>query len=159
MPGYDIAGLIDRPLGEVFDFVAVHQVENHPQWEPEVLAIRKVTEGPLRAGSRAVMMRREFGRTRELPYSVVAYVPEQTIAMRSIDKAMTFEIAFHFAQKGPATTEVRVVVNIEPNGLLALLGPVIAASLRRNGLRLMRRLKTVVETAFPISDGASTTEY
>lgn len=145
MPGYEVVELVHRPVGEVFDFVGVHQVENHPRWEPEVVSIRKVTEGPLRAGSQAVMTRREFGRSRELPYSVTEFVPERVIAMRSEDKSLTFEIAFHFAAKGPATTELRVVVNLQPHGVLTLFGPLINAVFHRNGVRLTRRLKSLVE--------------
>jgi hypothetical protein len=46
MAGYQVSERIYRSLSEVFDFVATHQVENHPKWEPEVVSIRKVTDGP-----------------------------------------------------------------------------------------------------------------
>lgn len=145
MPGYQLTVRIDRPAPEVFDFVATHQVENHPIWEPEVLSIRKQTEGPLRAGSQAVMTRRDFGYRREVPYSVTAFEPERMIALRSVERSLTFDIAFHFAPAGPTHTDLRIEVGLRPAGMFKPLAPVMTAMFRRNGTRLARRLKHAVE--------------
>jgi hypothetical protein len=37
--------LIDRPPAEVFRFIAVDHVRNHPRWDPK-MAIEQLTEGP-----------------------------------------------------------------------------------------------------------------
>jgi hypothetical protein len=145
MTGYRLSVLIDRPLPEVFDYVATHHDENHPNWEPEVLAIRKVTDGPLRVGSEAVMTRRDFGYTRDVPYSVTEFEPERVIAMRSVERSLTFDIAFRFAPRGPEKTELITVVDIAASGLLRPLESVINAMFRRSGVSRANRLKQVVE--------------
>jgi hypothetical protein len=148
MPGYQLSELIHRSPPEVFDFVATHQVENHPRWEPEVLSIRQVTEGPLRAGFQAVMVRQDFGRRRrEIPYEVIAFERERIMTLRSVEKSMTFEITFQFAPAGPAATNLGVAVRIQPQGLLKPLGPALALLFRRNGIRLTRRLRNLVEAS------------
>ena len=147
MPGYRLTEVIARPVAEVFDFVATRQVENHPKWEPEVRSVRKVTAGPLRTGSRAVMTLVDFGRPRDVPYEVVAFDPERNITLRSVEDTLTFEIAFQFAAHGPTSTDLTVTVRLEPHGLFALFGPLLGAMFRRNGIRLTRRLKHVVETS------------
>ena len=147
MPGYRLTVLIDRPVPEVFDYVATHQVENHPNWEPEVLSIRKVTDGPLRTGNQAVMTRKDFGRPRQVPYSITAFAPEQTIAIRSVERSLTFDIAFRFTPATASSTELSIVVDLTPSGPLRPLGPVMAALFRRNGKRLTQRLKQLVEAS------------
>ena len=31
----DVSTVVDRPVATVWDFSAVHHVENHPRWDPE----------------------------------------------------------------------------------------------------------------------------
>lgn len=92
MSGYRLSVLIDRPLPEVFDYVATHHAENHPTWEPEVLA------------------------------------------MRSVERSLTFDIAFHFAPQGPEKTELITAVDIAASGLLRPLESIINALFRRCGV-------------------------
>ena len=145
MPGYQLSELIRRPVHEVFDFVATHQFENHPKWEPEVLSIRKLTDGPLRTGTRAVMVRQEFGRRREVPYEVVEFEPERIMTVRSVEKWIIFQITFQFAPAAPAATNLGVAVSIHLHGIMKLLGPGLNVLFRRNGTLLTRRLKEIVE--------------
>jgi hypothetical protein len=63
-------------------------------WESEVVEIRPLTEPPVRVGSRAVMVRREYGPRSEVTYEVTAFDQDRRIAFRHISTQMAFEIAF-----------------------------------------------------------------
>ena len=46
-----VTDVFEHPIAEVFRFHAIDHVTNHPRWDPHIRLI-KLTEGPLRAGSR-----------------------------------------------------------------------------------------------------------
>ena len=61
MATYAATYRVARTPEEVFDVIGTHCYENHPHWEREVVAIQPVTPGPIGLGSRAIMVRQEYG--------------------------------------------------------------------------------------------------
>lgn len=51
----EVTIVIDRPVSLVWDFYAVHHVENHPRWDPDI-ELENATEGPI--GVATVIRRR-----------------------------------------------------------------------------------------------------
>lgn len=136
--------LIHRPVEDVFDFVATHSRENHAKWEREVVEVRPVTPGPLRVGSRAVMVRREFGRTTETEYEVTGLEHNRSIAYRHLTREMDFAIAFSFRPEAENTI-LGVQVAIQPFGPLRLLSPLFRARSPRIGARNLTRIRELLE--------------
>jgi uncharacterized protein YndB with AHSA1/START domain len=135
---------IRKPVEKVFDFVATHNYENHPRWEAEVVAIRPLTEGPIRVGGRAVMVRKDFGKQRETTHECTELVPDRKVAFRHVDGPMDFEIAFSF-EPSPNGTRLRVDVAAQPHGAMRVLSPVFRLRMPRVAARLSNRLREVVE--------------
>ncbi len=81
-----------------FDFVAVNQPKNHPRWEPEVVSVRRDPE--LKVGTRGVMVRKEWGQTREVPFEVIELIPGRRITYRSGTAPMQLTLCFDFAWYG-----------------------------------------------------------
>ena len=48
---------VERSAETAFDVIGTHVFENHPKWEAEVLEIRRLDQGAVGVGSRAVMVR------------------------------------------------------------------------------------------------------
>jgi uncharacterized protein YndB with AHSA1/START domain len=46
----DVSTIVGRPVATVWDFYAVHHVENHPRWDPD-LELEKLSDGPIRLGT------------------------------------------------------------------------------------------------------------
>lgn len=46
----EAARIIPHPVSDVWEFVAVHHVENHPRWDPDI-RLERTSEGPLAVGS------------------------------------------------------------------------------------------------------------
>lgn len=45
-----VSQVIDRPVDQVFDFVAHQHVRNHPRWDPDV-ELEQVIDGPIGVGT------------------------------------------------------------------------------------------------------------
>jgi hypothetical protein len=81
---YELSAHIDCPPEVVFDFVGTNNARNHPRWEREVLEVRQTTAGPMGPGTRTVMVRRDFGRVREVPHEVAEFVPGRVFALQTL---------------------------------------------------------------------------
>ena len=46
----EVSTVVDRPPAVVWDFYAVHHVENHPRWDPD-LELENTPGGPIRVGT------------------------------------------------------------------------------------------------------------
>lgn len=141
---YDDVVTIQRPVEEVFDFVATHCYENHPRWEPEVLEIRRITTGPVDVGSRAVMVRRDYGKVTETEYEVTEMEPNRRIAFRHANAQMGFDISFDF-EPDRAGTHLRVAVRAQPHGILRMMTPLMRVRMPKTGRRLTGNIRRVVE--------------
>ncbi len=144
MIGFDQTITINRPLEEVFDFVA--DPTNIPRWDHDVLTSRLAASGALGAGVR-------FEETVQMGPSRVEAEGEITaferpgrvgfkVAARPMRHQGTFELA---AAQG--TTVVRFVGACEPRGFLRLLEPLIALRVRRGIKRELENIKQCVEGA------------
>lgn len=46
----ELSTVVERPVAAVWDFYAVHHVENHPRWDPD-LELENTTDGPIGVGT------------------------------------------------------------------------------------------------------------
>jgi hypothetical protein len=134
------------PAPAAFDVIGTHVYENHPQWESEVLEIRPLEPGPIRVGSRAVMVRKAFPRPREVEYSVTELVPGRRIAFDHPDSAMHFRLSFDVRPEGSEASRVDVHVEAEPHGPLRLMTPLMRRMFPRRTQRITDEMARVIET-------------
>jgi hypothetical protein len=152
---YDLHMPVRRPVEEVFDFVGTHYFENHPRWEREVIEVRKVTDGPIRVGSRGIMVREEWGRRSEAPLEISAFEPRRTIAFRHLGDPMLFKLALVMAPAGATSTDLRVHVQIGLHGRYRLLTPMFAFNLPRISKRIIRTMVELIEAEPSRARGAA----
>ena len=94
-----IAGeiMIDAPVGEVFDLVADER--NEPKYNPRIVRVRKVTEGPVGPGARFVAEPKNMGAKGAMTLEVLEYERPHRLhnVVRSsylhVDGTVTFEEA------------------------------------------------------------------
>jgi len=154
MPTYVSRHRVDRPIDDVFDVIGTHCYENHPRWEREVVEVRPLTDGPIGLGSRAIMVREEFGGRREMAYEVTDFAPPGRIAFQHLGGQMLFEIAFELHDAGPSVTDLAVHVRMEPRGAFRLMSPLVAFNLPRTSERITRSLVALIEAEPPRSAAA-----
>lgn len=136
---------VGRSAEEAFDVIGTHMYENHPRWEREVVEIRRLTPGPVGVGSRAVMVRREFGRRSEVEYEITEFEPGRRIAAHHPDASLDFCISFDIEPIDAATCTVRVKVQAKPRRWARLLEPVMRLAMPRRGERLTDAMAEVIE--------------
>lgn len=153
---YDLHMPVRRSVEEVFDFVGTRYFENHPRWEREVVEVRRLTDGPIGVGSRALMVREEYGRRSEAPLEITAFEPSRTIAFRHVDRPMLFDLALLMEPAGAASTDLSVHVRVGLRGRYRLLTPMFAFNLPRVGMRIMRTMVELIEAEPSHARGAGT---
>ena len=149
MPTFKRTYRVARSADQVFDVIGTHIYENHPRWEHEVVAIRPLTDGPVRIGSRAVMVRQEYGRRTEGTYEITAYELGRLVAARHLDGPMDFEISFGLVPVDDAATDLTVTVSMALRGRLRPLSPLLGLQLPGRSDRISRSMVALVESGPP----------
>jgi len=93
-----VSKVIDRPVAEVFHFVAHEHVRNHPRWDPD-MQLDQVSDGPIGVGTIIRRRNTHSGTPVEGTMEVVEFEP---------DRAMGVVI-----DDGPTETRSRVTFKAE----------------------------------------------
>jgi hypothetical protein len=139
---YEVREHIRRSPATVFDFVAVHQVENHPRWEDEVVEVRR--PGPLAVGQKGIMVRQEGKRRREVPFEVTELVKDRRIAFRSGSGGFRLDLTFDFLPAPGDETDFHVKAALDLSGPLWLFSPLFARRFPKVGARISRKLASLL---------------
>ena len=130
---------IDRPVSTVWDFYAVHHIENHPRWDPS-LELEATSDGPIGVGTVIRRHVTRFGDTTEGTMEVTEFEPEKSMRVRTQDGPMTIDGWAFVSQLGP--NETRLTLGGEFPGL--------DESMAENILPLMERsasnIKSLIES-------------
>jgi uncharacterized membrane protein len=135
--------VINRPVDEVFDFVADER--NEPRYNPRMLRADKLSPGPIGLGTRfrAEMTSRQ--RPVELSIEFIGF--ERPRRLASLTRLATMEIrgALTF-DPVPGGTRMRWTWDLQPRGVLKLLTPVVTRLGQRQEQRIWANLKHLLES-------------
>ena len=122
--------MIDRPVDEVFDFVA--DARNEPRYNPRLLRAEKLSPGPVGVGTRFRDEIRSLGRPAEIAIAVIEY--ERPWRLTEVIHLSTMDIrgGLRFGPV-PAGTRMRWSWELMPRGVSKLLTPIVAAPVRGGG--------------------------
>jgi uncharacterized protein YndB with AHSA1/START domain len=133
---------IDRPVEEVFDFVADER--NEPRYNAQMRRAEKISEGPIGPGTQ---YRAEVVSGRQVVPMVIEFTGYErprmlasTTRMSSMD--IRYTLRFEPDSEG---TRMRWVGDVEPKGFLRLIAPLVAWMGRRQELRIWTGLKRLLE--------------
>jgi uncharacterized protein YndB with AHSA1/START domain len=135
--------VIGAPAEDVFAFVT--DFRHSPEWQDTALEIRKVTEGPVRVGSRFEGSREVMGRKMEVAVEFVEYDPPHSASWTLGSGSMPGQASYHLAST-PAGTRVTNRIELHPSGIIRLANPLIAAAIRRDVRSAQPRLKELLES-------------
>lgn len=152
MPQDEFHIRIQRPVADVFDFVATNVDRNNPRWEDEVLSWTDVTPRPIGKGTTAVMHRVDGGKRRDAHLLCSEFEPNRRIAWKHTDPGpFQFAISFETVAVSPRETELIARTDITLSGAMRLMAPLVRRRQARVGARLTRRVRELL-------DGGATTE-
>ncbi len=101
----EVSTTIERPLATVWDFYAVHHVENHPRWNPDVELENASTE-PIGVGT--VIRRRSTlsGVPTEGIMEITEFEPQQVMRATTQDGPIAIDGWAFFSARGEHTTRL-----------------------------------------------------
>lgn len=116
---------VGRPVQDVFEYLS--DVTNEAKWNPWAKWVRKVSDGPARAGT---VFRGSYEGFGELEQDLSVYEPPARLTYHSVPKGMSdATMSFELSDSGKGTL-VRVVGEVETRGAMKLLEPMMAMRMK-----------------------------
>jgi uncharacterized protein YndB with AHSA1/START domain len=135
--------IINRPVQEVFDFVADER--NEPRYNPRMLRAEQISEGPIGPGTRFHTELRTMKRTMPMFVEFTGFERPQRLASTTRSAMMETEGALTF-EPVPAGTRMRWSWDVRPRGAMKAMTPFVAAIGRRQEQRIWGTLKRLLES-------------
>ena len=140
--------VINRPMDEVFDFVA--DARNEPRYNPLMLRAEKLTPGPIGVGTRFRDLVASMGGPAEIAIEIIDYErPRQlteSIRLSTSTHLSTMDIRGGLTfDPVPGGTRMRWSWEWMPRGVLKLMTPLMARLGPRQEQRIWASLKRVME--------------
>jgi hypothetical protein len=133
---------IARPRADVAAFM--FEPANDRVWTANVIASKKLTDGPLRDGSAVERTVKFLGRTFAYRYDVVAAEDERFVEMK-VEKPFPMLVRYELEDAAGGTT-ARIRARGDGAGFFKMAGPLLAPMVRRSIGKDLVLLKRHLET-------------
>jgi hypothetical protein len=139
------SAVIDRPIGEVFDYLA--EGTNDPQFSPRVLSIRKEPDGPSGVGTVFVSQVKDAGMKTDRRFELTELASPTKIRWteRSKNLVTVTEGGYDLEDLGDSKTRVTIFNSLVGHGFGKVLAGPAAWAARRDADAFAQRIKTAVE--------------
>lgn len=134
--------VINRPVEMVFDFVADEC--NEPRYNPDMLRVEKVTDGPIGPGTQFRAETTSMGRTIEMIIEVTVYDRPRLLASSTRLSYMDIYGTLTFDRVGDGT-RMGWSWDVKPRGVFRLMTPFIGIAGKRQEDRNWKNLKHYLE--------------
>ncbi|HKY54532.1 MAG TPA: SRPBCC family protein [Anaerolineales bacterium] len=143
MINLDLGTLIDRPVKDVFAFVA--NLNNMPKWNSAVVNVQQITPGPVDVGTKFKSVGEMMGRRIEGEVQVKVYEPDTKTGFQMQAGPVQVNVTIMFK---PVGTGTKVSLNAQgnPGGLFKLAEPVMAGRVKSLMEENLARLKSTLES-------------
>jgi uncharacterized membrane protein len=135
--------VINRPVEEVFDFVADQR--NEPRYNPRMIRAEKISSGPIGLGTRFRAETKTTRRPAEMTIEVTAYERPRRLASSTHLSTMDIHGTLVFDPVPGGGTRMRWLWDVEPRGASKLMRPVIARMGQRQEQTIWANLKRFLE--------------
>jgi len=142
MINIDLGTLIDKPVKEVFSFVA--NPNNMSKWNSAVVSLQQITPGDVGVGTKFKSVGEMMGRRIEGEMQVIAYEPDTKCGFQVQAGPMQVNLTMMFKTVGTGT-KVSLNAQGNPAGFFKLAEPVMAGRVKSLMEENLARLKSVLE--------------
>jgi len=133
---------LNRPVEQVFAFLA--DTGKLSTWQSNLIKMELLTEGPLRAGSRFREVRRLGRRESEIQAEITAFEPNKRFETKTVTKPqVTVSYSFEAEDGGTLLRHKFVMLT---SGMMRLLEPLIAGSIKKDTRLDFQKLKRILES-------------
>ncbi|MDT5036335.1 MAG: hypothetical protein QOE03_1520 [Micromonosporaceae bacterium] len=139
----DVSCVVDRPLRQVFDYVA--DFRNAPGWQPQLDSVR-LDGGPFPRGSQVVEVHHFLGVRVEAVGDLVDWRPPDGFTVRGRSRLLRVESRYTFTSE-PAGTRTALSLTMDPRGPSRLVEPVLRRQLGRSLAESFANLGTTLRAA------------
>jgi len=138
---------IDRPVGEVFAFLA--DGENDPKFSPRVLQIAKTSDGPTAAGSVYASTVKDAGLKTKREFTITEFESPSKIRWTETSKNIVTasEGGYDLEPVSDAKTRLRVFNVLEGHGVGKLIAGFALSAARKDADAFAKRIKAAVEAS------------
>jgi uncharacterized protein YndB with AHSA1/START domain len=126
-------------------FAAVSDPARLSEWQPLVVEVEELQEGPVRQGSRLREVREVRGKRLEQIVEVSAFEPPHRFGVRVVEGPLPVDGDLSFSPVGNGGTRLHVHAHGRPRGPMRVLGPLLTLGLKREFRKQYRRLKELLE--------------
>ena len=140
-----VSTLINRPITEVFPFVA--DFANLPKWETDILEVKPLSSAPVGVGTAFQCVLKMPGRAAPSRFEITAYTANREVAFAGTAAGPAKpKGSFQFEPVGEGT---RVTARPQPElrGFFKLLEPLMAGYIKRQNEAHLANLKRLLEGA------------
>jgi uncharacterized protein YndB with AHSA1/START domain len=132
---------LNRPIDQVFAFLV--DTSKLSTWQSNLIKSEPLTEGPLRTGSRFREIRRINNKEEEIEGEITALEPNKLLETKTVTKPQArVSYALDPEQGG---TRLKYKFVLETSGLMRLLEPMIAKSIKADSEADFKTLKRILE--------------
>jgi uncharacterized protein YndB with AHSA1/START domain len=131
----------EHPRERVFDFLA--DVRNERSWNPDVVSIEKLSDGPVGPGS---SFRGEFRGVGAMTIRITGYERPHRLAIAGEASRLAMDVVYELSGDGRATSVV-MVGDVRPKGALRAMAPVVGAVMRRQLAERPAQLRRALDAA------------
>jgi uncharacterized protein YndB with AHSA1/START domain len=128
-------------------FAYFNQLERHIEWQPSILSISGVTEGPVGVGTRSTETRRgPFGAKLKITYEIVEHDAPHRIRFRGTTGPVRAIGTFTVDPADDASrSEVTLQLDFDGRGIGKLLAPLVRREAAKDVPQNYQLLKTLLE--------------
>jgi hypothetical protein len=132
-----VSGLIDRPVAEVFHFIAHEHVRNHPRWDPDI-ELEQMSDGPIGVGTIIKRRNSRSGTPVEGTMEVVEFEPNR--AMGTVIHDGPTEMRGRMTFEALSDDETSLTIDVELPGLDESMDTNFLTSMIERSIRNMKQL-------------------
>jgi uncharacterized membrane protein len=144
MEGFELSIVINRPVEEVFGFLA--NLENDIKWRSEWVETRNSSGGNPGVGATFCLTGEFLGRRVPTIYEVIEYEPNRSAAWKTVSGPLPLKFRRTF-ERGEGGTRFTIKYEVEVRGLFNLLMSFLAGTVKRQHEGDLREVKELMETS------------
>lgn len=139
---HEVSIHLNRPVEQVFAYLI--DPNNLRAWQSNLIENEQLTDRPLRVGSRFREVRQMGRRASEYQAEITDFEPNRRFATKTLSEPQA-SVSYTFEQENSGT-RLSYKFTLQTSGMMRLLEPLIASSIKKDSISDFERLKRVLES-------------